>query len=96
MKKQARQSRLGKGYMREKIRKWIKQWESRCYSLGITDEAPSRLESSGRVPSYRTVCLAILKNDVNLKSLGFSPTPCTAYMAIKRIEIEARKPKDVA
>jgi predicted phosphoadenosine phosphosulfate sulfurtransferase len=79
--------------MKSKISQYIKKWERRCYSDGIPDSAPARLERAGKIPSYRTICLAILKNDMQLTSLGFTRKPCDAYMAIKRIEIEARTRK---
>ena len=47
-------------------------WESRCYLNGIPDEAPIKLEKSMRVPSYRMIATASLKNDLKLTTLGFS------------------------
>lgn len=77
--------------MREKIESHISVWEGRGYPQGIPDSAPQRLEGAGRVPSYRRICKAILKNDVALLSLGYSRPNCEAYNTIKRIEIAARK-----
>lgn len=48
-------------------------WESRCYLDGIPDEVPQLLQSSNRAPSYKAIAVAILRNDNNLISLGFSP-----------------------
>ena len=47
-------------------------WESRCYKDGIPDYVPSGLIGKGRVPSYKEIALAILKNDHHLKCLGFT------------------------
>jgi predicted phosphoadenosine phosphosulfate sulfurtransferase len=47
-------------------------WENRCYFDGIPDKAPLKLEKSMRVPSYRMIATALLKNDLKLTTLGFS------------------------
>lgn len=57
---------------------------------GIPDEAPPRLEALCKAPSYRMVCMAIMKNDYPLETLGYSRTKCDAYMAIKRQELIER------
>ncbi len=77
--------------MREKIESYIRKWERQGYPDGLPDEAPPRLEASGKVPSYRKICMAIMRNDVCLVSLGFNRPKTAAYMALKKIEIEARK-----
>ena len=48
-------------------------WMDKCYSSGIPDgeEVPDQLVNSNRVPTYKRIALAILRNDHNLKSLGF-------------------------
>lgn len=68
----------------------MQTWEKRGYSEGIPDEAPLRLEQLNKVPSYRRICMAILKNDVCLTSLGFSKPKCELYSELKRIEINER------
>ena len=73
-----------------KIYHWIKKWEGRGYPDGIPDEAPSNLEDRLRVPSYRMICLAIMKNDMTLETLGFARPNCELYNLIKRREIAAR------
>ena len=55
-----------------KIKHYIQAWESRCYSDGLPDEIGGSLESSGKAPSYKMICRAILKNDNQMKTLGFS------------------------
>jgi predicted phosphoadenosine phosphosulfate sulfurtransferase len=77
--------------MKSKIRSYVSTWRKQGYENGIPDFADTRLETLNKVPSYRMICKAIMKNDVALASLGFSRQPCDAYMALKKIEIEARK-----
>jgi len=50
----------------------VAEWERRCYSDGIPDEIPELLSKTLRVPCYKTIAIALLKNDLQLKSLGFS------------------------
>lgn len=76
--------------MEQRIRSYIKLWENRCYQNGLPDEADSRLEAFGLAPSYRRICLAILKNDYALKSLGFTPKYSNYYSILKQIEINKR------
>jgi predicted phosphoadenosine phosphosulfate sulfurtransferase len=76
--------------LKKKILDWIKKWEDRGYSGGIPDEAPRRLEALCKVPSYRMICIAIMKNDKQLESLGYSRIECHAYRELKKIEIEGR------
>lgn len=76
--------------MRQKISSYISSWESRGYPQGIPDEADTRLETLCKAPSYRAICRAILRNDAALVSLGFQRDKTPEYMAIKRLEIEAR------
>ncbi len=73
--------------MKRKIQQYIRTWEKRGYPNGIPDEAPSRLEELGKVPSYRLICIAIMKNDKNLEMLGFTRKPCDLYMKLKRQEL---------
>jgi len=67
-------------------------WEKRCYKDGIPDEAPFQL--ADKVPSYKRICIAILKNDMNLTSLGFEPKNSKYYSILKKIEIDARPTKN--
>jgi predicted phosphoadenosine phosphosulfate sulfurtransferase len=48
-------------------------WENRCYNDGIPDRVPKKVMASNRAPSWKAVAIAILKNDHNLLSLGYSP-----------------------
>jgi predicted phosphoadenosine phosphosulfate sulfurtransferase len=76
--------------MKTKIKNYVCDWENKCYKNGIPDEAPLRLELLNKVPSYRQIVKAILKNDINLESLGFSRPFCKAYSDIKRAELIER------
>jgi len=76
--------------MEKKIRKYISSWQQQGYPEDIPDEVPIRLMQLNLAPSYQAICNAILKNDHSLKSLGFTPAISKYYMALKKIEIEAR------
>lgn len=77
--------------MKSKIRSYVLNWKRRGYENGIPDESPAELEAHNKVPSYRMICRAIMRNDVALSTLGFARTKTPEYMALKKIEIEARK-----
>jgi len=44
---------------------------------------PDKLANSGRVPSYKAIALAILKNDLNFGSLGFQGRYSQFYGLLK-------------
>jgi predicted phosphoadenosine phosphosulfate sulfurtransferase len=60
----------------------------------LPDEAPIELEKNNLVPSYRRICLAILKNDHNLTSLGFVGKKTKYYNDLKYIELKERAIKN--
>ncbi len=74
--------------MRGKIEEYIETWKNRCYFDGLPDEAP--IEIYDRVPSYKRIAIAILKNDNTLKSLGFTGKESKYYGIFKRIELAER------
>lgn len=76
--------------MQRKIAAYIRKWESQGYPEGMPDEAPHRLEEINRVGTYRLLCVALMKNDVTLKTLGYSRPTCSLYMQFKRIELQAK------
>jgi len=76
--------------MKTKITNYVKDWENKCYKNGIPDEAPLRLESLNKVPSYRKIVKAVLKNDYHLESLGFTRPFCKTYSDIKKQELIER------
>lgn len=63
-RKQMMQLRPG-NTITDKINKYLKTWEGRCYSDGIPDEVPSLLENTLRVPSYKAIAMALLRNNIN-------------------------------
>lgn len=73
--------------MEEKIKSIVEKWERRCYTDGIPDEAPTRLEELNKVISYRKLCMAILKNDNCLKSLGLNVKKPEIYHEYKKIQL---------
>ena len=79
--------------MRRKIRQYINKWLSQGYENGIPDEAYPKFEATNKAPSYRNICKAILRNDVQLTTLGFSKENCEAYGVLKRIELAERYKK---
>ena len=82
--------------MRKKILNYINDWEIKCYTDGIPDEAPLRLEQLNKVPSYKSIVRAIMKNDKTLKTIGFIQNKCNSYHELKRIELAKRnKPKQL-
>lgn len=66
---------------------------SHGYPDDIPDEVPISLMNRNLAPSYKAICLALLKNDHNLESLGFSAKKSEWYSAFKRVEIEGRENK---
>lgn len=79
--------------VKEKIEMYIEKWTKRGYEDGIPDEAPYELEKTGLVPSYRLICIALMKNQHNLELLGYSKNKSKVYSEIKRREIYNRKQK---
>jgi len=61
----------------------VKTWEERCYPSGIPDEVPEGLSKSLRAPSYKSICLCILRNDLILKGLGFGGVESKYHNALK-------------
>ena len=76
--------------MKNKIKNYIAKWKKQGYENGLPDEAPAKLEALNKVPSYRMICKAILKNDLCLTSLGYSKPKSEMYNLLKRIEINSR------
>lgn len=71
---------------------FVETWKKRDYEPDIPDEAPPRLEELGKVPSYRRVAVAILKNDIEL--LGVQPTRSIWYDVLKKIELKSKRMKE--
>lgn len=55
----------------------------RCYFDGIPDEVTDKLMASMKVPSYKAIALAILNNDVAMRTLGFDGKVTGWYYVLK-------------
>ena len=67
-------------HFENKILLHIKWWHERGYADGIPEEVDYALETARKVPSWRRVCKALLRNDHWCKGLGFTQTKSDAYM----------------
>lgn len=74
----------------KRINQYIAQWKRQGYSDDIPDEVPLQLMQLNLAPSYRAIALAIIRNDVSFKSLGFDGPKSDWYSAIKGMEIRSR------
>jgi predicted phosphoadenosine phosphosulfate sulfurtransferase len=74
-----------------KISVFIKWWMDRGYSGGIPDESDTNEEASRKVPSWRRICKALLKNDYWCKSLSFSMNKAGAFEKYRKVMIERRR-----
>ena len=74
----------------QRVEDYIKKWEGRCYSDGIPDIVPDGVMKSMRAPSYKAIAIAILKNDHNLHSIGFTERESALCQGL----IDARKYPD--
>lgn len=79
--------------MKSKIKEYVSMWEGRCYPEGIPDEVP--FEINDKVPNYKKIVWAILKNDHPLTSLGFTAPKSEMYGIYKRIELSKRNNMEV-
>jgi predicted phosphoadenosine phosphosulfate sulfurtransferase len=71
----------------ERVKAFVKMWESRCYSNGIPEELPQLLAATNRAPCWKAIATAILRNDLKLRALGFTEESYNPEM-IRRIEKE--------
>ena len=78
-------------HYRNKLAVFLKWWSLRGYPDGIPDSVEVRLESAGKVPSWRKVCKTFLRNDYWCKGLGFSPTKSSAYVKYQALMAKRRK-----
>ena len=82
-KRQKEQLECGNTTTVARINTYIQTWMQRCYSDDIPDEITDKLIASGRVPSYKAIAIAILKNDASMQSLGFSGKVSSWYYVLK-------------
>lgn len=74
----------------KKVEAYIEKWKTCGYPDGIPDEVPNALMRLNLAPSWKAIAIAILQNDLQFTSLGFSTTHSKWYDALKKIEIDAR------
>ena len=72
--------------MRRKIDNYVLSWNKKGY-IEIPDEGDKRLEDLNKIPSYKKICLAILKNDYSLKTLGLTQNKAEIYHDFKKIQL---------
>jgi len=80
-----------KEHYENKIFLFEKWWKKRGYASGLPDEADYSLEAARKVPSWRRVCKALLRNDYWSKGLGFSQHKSEAYQKYLMLMRERRK-----
>lgn len=78
-------------HYKNKLAVYLKWWSVRGYPDGIPDMVEARLESAGKVPSWRKIVKTFLKNDYWCKGLGFSPTKSSAYEKYQALMAKRRK-----
>lgn len=74
-----------------KIAVFIHWWQERGYSRGIPDEADPEDEAGKKVPSWRRICKALLRNDYWCKGLSFSQTKSESYQKYKKVMANRRR-----
>ena len=74
-----------KEHYENKIAVFLHWWKERGYPDGIPDEADIHLEAAKKVPSWKRVCKALLRNDYWCKGLSFTQTKSTAYEKYKKV-----------
>lgn len=72
-------------HFRDKITVFLKWYQDRGYSNGIPDEADTELEAAKKVPSWRRICKALLRNDYWCKGLSFTQTKSEAYEKYRKV-----------
>lgn len=74
-----------KDHYEDKIAVFLHWWQAHGYPDGIPDEADIRLEAAKKVPSWKRVCKALLRNDYWCKGLSFTQTKSEAYEKYKKV-----------
>jgi predicted phosphoadenosine phosphosulfate sulfurtransferase len=77
-------------HFEDKIAVFLRWWQVRGYDP-IPDEADRKDEAAKKVPSWRRICKALLRNDYWCKGLSFSQTKAPAYERYKRIMQKRRE-----
>lgn len=79
-----------KNHFENKIAVFIHWWMQRGHPDGIPDEAPYEEEAHKKVPSWRRICKALLRNDYWCKGLSFSMHKSQAYERYTKIMAKRR------
>lgn len=74
-----------KDHYEDKIAVFLHWWQAHGYPDGIPDEADVRLEAAKKVPSWKRICKALLRNDYWCKGLSFTQTKSEAYEKYKKV-----------
>jgi len=56
----------------QRVKAYTNLWEKRCYKGGIPDEVPELLAKTNRVPSFKSLAICLLRNDLKLRGVGFT------------------------
>lgn len=78
-------------HFENKISVFIKWYQDRGYQRGIPDEASVNDEADKKVPSWRRICKALLRNDYWCKGLSFTQTKSEAYEKYKKVMKKRRQ-----
>jgi len=78
-------------HFENKIAVFLKWWTDRGYPKGIPDEADVNDEAGKKVPSWRRICKALLRNDYWCKGLSFTQTKSEAYSKYLKIMEKRRR-----
>jgi len=79
-----------KNHFENKIAVFLHWWIARGYPNGIPDEMPYEDEASKKVPSWRRICKALLRNDYWCKGLSFSMHKSQAFERYTKIMAKRR------
>lgn len=74
-----------KDHYEDKIAVFLHWWQAHGYPDGIPDEADIHLEAAKKVPSWKRICKALLRNDYWCKGLSFTQTKSEAYEKYKKV-----------
>lgn len=80
-----------KDHYEDKIAVFLHWWQVHGYPDGIPDEADIHLEAAKKVPSWKRICKALLRNDYWCKGLSFTQTKSEAYEKYKKVMKQRRQ-----
>lgn len=78
-------------HYKNKVAVFLKWWQDRGYPHGIPDEADHKAEADRKIPSWRRICKALLRNDYWCKGLSFTQTKSEAYERYQKIMKKRRQ-----